>query len=308
MNREIPILDIQDLTKSFQGKKAVDNLNFKVNARDIFGFLGPNGAGKTTTIRMILGLIRPDTGTVKIRGYDIQTQFEQAISQVGAIVESPKFYPNLSGYDNLLLIKNLYPHVKKERIDEVIEIVGLTQRAKDMTKTYSLGMKQRLGIARTLVNYPKIIFLDEPTNGLDPQGIQEIREMISQLALEQDITFFITSHLLYEVEQICNRVAIVKEGRLITQGNVQDLIKKENERLKIYTPSLSQAQIILKESPKVLSIEEFPGGLIVDTIKGSSSELNQLLNGKGIPIEYLIPAKHSLEEIFLQLTDKEELR
>jgi ABC-type multidrug transport system ATPase subunit len=162
----------------------------------VFGFLGPNGAGKTTTIRMILGLIKADSGSAEINGYDTKKDFLKAISSVGAVIKTPEFYSYLSAYQNLALIRNLHPNVPKKRIGEILDIVGLADRAADKVDTYSLGMKQRLGIARALLNYPKLVILDEPTNGLDPQGIKEVREMILQLALEQDITFFISSHLL----------------------------------------------------------------------------------------------------------------
>jgi len=214
---ETNVLEVFRINKSFGSKRVVSDLSFNVAKGDIFGFLGPNGAGKTTTIRMMLGLISIDSGSVKINGFDIRKNFSQAIGRVGAVVETPNFHLYLSGYRNLKLVANLHPEVPKSRIEEVLEIVGLASRAGDKVKTYSLGMKQRLGLARALLNQPSLVFLDEPTNGLDPQGIIEIREMISQLAIEQDITFFITSHQLHEVEQICNKVAILKEGRLLAK-------------------------------------------------------------------------------------------
>lgn len=219
-----PLLETRKLTKSFQGKMIIDHLDLKINKGDVYGFLGRNGQGKTTTIRMLTGLIFPDSGEVEINGLHMKKDFKQAISQIGAIVENPTFYDYLSGYENLLLMVHLIPGIGKEKITEVLEIVGLTKRAKDKVSTYSLGMKQRLGIANALLNDPQLIILDEPTNGLDPQGMIEIKEMILQLSSEKGITFFISSHLLHEIGQICNRVGILNDGRLLAEGDVSELI------------------------------------------------------------------------------------
>jgi ABC-type multidrug transport system, ATPase component len=230
------LLETHNLTKSFRGRKIVENLNLKVMRGDVYGFLGRNGQGKTTTIRMITGLIFPDSGDVMINGCHLKTDFKRAISQIGAIVESPTFYDYLSGYENLSLMANLVPGLNKSRIDEVLEIVRLTNRAKDKVKTYSLGMKQRLGIANALLNNPQLIILDEPTNGLDPQGMKEIKEMILQLSSEKNITFFISSHLLHEMQQLCNRIGIINDGKLLVEGNVKELVGNltENSLEKLY--------------------------------------------------------------------------
>ncbi|UUI42043.1 ABC transporter ATP-binding protein [Oceanobacillus oncorhynchi] len=218
------LLETHKLTKSFQGKTIIDNLNLNIKKGDVYGFLGRNGQGKTTTIRMLTGLIFPDSGEVVINGLNIRGDFKQAISQIGAIVENPVFYDYLSGYENLSLMVNLIPGIGKEKINEVLELVGLTRRAKDKVAAYSLGMKQRLGIANALLNDPQLIILDEPTNGLDPQGMIEIKEMILQLSSKKEITFFISSHLLHEVSQICNRVGILNDGKLLAEGDVSELI------------------------------------------------------------------------------------
>lgn len=220
------LLQTRNLTQSFSGRKIIDNLNLQVMKGDIYGFLGRNGQGKTTTIRLITGLIFPDSGDVIIDGRSLRKDFKKAISNVGAIVESPSFYGYLSGYDNLKLMANLVPGIRKDRNDEVLEIVRLNSRAKDKVKTYSLGMKQRLGIANALLSSPKLIILDEPTNGLDPQGMKEIKEMIVQLASEKNITFFISSHLLHEVEQICSRVGIIDNGKLLSEASIVELTQK----------------------------------------------------------------------------------
>lgn len=223
------LLEVQGLTKTFGSRVAVDRLNLRIAEGDIYGFLGTNGSGKTTTIRMITGLIHPDAGEVRIGGFHLKSQFKSAISLVGAIVENPAFYGYLSAYDNLKLMANLYPSVTRKRVDEVLEIAGLSERAKDKVASFSLGMKQRLGIAGALLNQPKLIILDEPTNGLDPQGMKEIKELIVQLAAEQGISFLISSHLLHDVEQICNKAAVIRKGKLIAEGEVKQLLASGKE-------------------------------------------------------------------------------
>jgi len=219
-------IEVNDLHKSFKDKTAVNGISFKVKKGEVFGFLGPNGAGKTTTIRMMLGLIHPDMGDIRICGYDIKKNFYNAIKDVGAIVEIPKFYLGLTGYMNLRLVANLYPNIKNSKLEEVIELVGLKNWAQKKVKTYSLGMRQRLGIARALLNDPEVVILDEPTNGLDPKGIKEIRELICKLAEKRSITFFICSHILHEIEQMCNSVVILNSGNIVAQGSVKDILSK----------------------------------------------------------------------------------
>lgn len=223
MNKPI-LIETINLNKFYGKKKAIDNLNLIVEEGDVYGFLGPNGSGKTTTIRMLTGLIFPSSGEIKINGYDIVKDRERALEQIGAVVENPSYYPYLSGYDNLRLLAYFYPKLHKSKIDEVLEIVKLNDRSKDKVKTYSLGMKQRLGIAMALLANPKLIILDEPTNGLDPMGIKEVRELVKKLARERNITFFISSHFLSEVEQMCSKVAILQNGELLVQGDVKELI------------------------------------------------------------------------------------
>ncbi|OOC61713.1 ABC transporter ATP-binding protein [Paenibacillus ihbetae] len=224
------LLDAKGLTKTFGTRTAVNRLDLRIEQGDIYGFLGTNGSGKTTTIRMLTGLIHPDAGEVRIGGYRLKSHFKDAIALVGAIVEQPAFYAYLSAYDNLMLAANLLKDVTRTRVLEVLELVGLTDRAKDKVGSYSLGMRQRLGIAGSLLNEPKLIILDEPTNGLDPQGMKEIRVMIGQLAAEQGITFLISSHLLHEVEQMCNKIGIIRCGKLVAEGDVQQLLASGGSR------------------------------------------------------------------------------
>lgn len=296
------VLETLHLSKSFGANKVVDDLNLQVESGDIYGFLGPNGSGKTTTIRLALHLIHPDDGRVLINGHDVQTDFTQAISQVGAIVETPQFYSYLSGRDNLRQMANLIPDLPKGRVDEVLELVGMSKRAADKVKTYSLGMRQRLGIARALLNNPRLVILDEPTNGLDPQGMIEVREMIAQLAAEQQITFFISTHLLHEVEQICNKVAILQRGKLLAQGKVHDLLNTENEVVEVCTPNPREAMAILLGLPFVKAMDPSARGFTAHLEKGHSAELNHRLIAQQIRVDYLIPQQQSLEKFFLELT------
>lgn len=303
--KENHVLEVSNICKSFNGKKVINDISFKVEAGDVFGFLGPNGSGKTTAIRIILGLVHLDAGMVKINGYDIKKSFYKAIKHVGAIVENPSFHGYLSAYDNLMQIANLHPDVPVTRVNEILEYVGLKSRAKDIVKTYSLGMKQRLGIALALINEPTIVFLDEPTNGLDPQGIIEIRELITRLAEEQGITFFVTTHNLHEVEQVCNKVGILKMGRLIAQDYVTNLLYKDKEVINVYTDKTDQALKLLQNTQYVSSQEAVPYGFRIKLDKGFSGELNKLMVENNIKVDYIIPENQTLEQFFIELTGGE---
>ncbi|MCR2805874.1 ABC transporter ATP-binding protein [Paenibacillus soyae] len=227
------ILEVRELTKKLGSRTVVDRLNLRIEEGEIYGFLGKNGSGKTTTIRMITGLVHPDAGEVRICGYDLKSQFKAAISLVGAIVETPAFYAQLTAYDNLKLTANLLPGVTRHRVEEVLTIAGLSERTRDKVGSYSLGMKQRLGIACALLNRPKLIILDEPTNGLDPQGMKEIKELIVQLASEHGISFLISSHLLRDIEQICTMAGIIRNGKLIAECDVRQLRASREEPIAI---------------------------------------------------------------------------
>ena len=211
------MVEVANLGKNIRGVDIVRDISFSVEKRDILGFLGPNGAGKSTTIKMMLGLVKPTNGEVKLGGYDIRTQRESALENVGAMVESPAFYTYMTGYQNLSLYANLYG-LGRERIDEVLNLVHLYDDRNKKVGKYSMGMKQRLGIARAFLNSPSLIILDEPTNGLDPVGIIEIRNIIKNLAETQGITFIICSHILSEVETMCNKLLIINRGEMIAFG------------------------------------------------------------------------------------------
>lgn len=225
------ILETKNLSKDFQGTKAVNKVNLKVNKGDIYGFLGPNGAGKTTTLKLILDLIKPTSGEAFVNGINVQKNGVAALKKVGAMIETPKFYDSLSGYKNLKVFAQLYGETALNRIDEVLEIVELSNAAHKQVKNYSLGMKQRLGIAKAFINDPDIVILDEPTNGLDPFGMKTIRELIIKLAREYDKTFIVSTHLLAEVELMCTKVGIINHGNLIKELEMSELIKEKNENV-----------------------------------------------------------------------------
>lgn len=215
------ILKCNNLTKQVKGKIIVENISFSINKGDIVGLIGPNGAGKTTIIKLILGLIKISEGTVFINGFNIKTNFTKAIEKVGAIVENPDLYMYLSGYDNLKITANNYKNISNKRIDEVIQLVGLEKRIKDKISTYSLGMRQRLGIAEAIINNPELLILDEPTNGLDVEGIIEIRNLIKDLS-NKGIAILISSHNLTEIDNLCNRIIAIKNGRLIANDTIEN--------------------------------------------------------------------------------------
>ena len=236
---EKPLVEIKNVSKRIGSRIIIDNLSLDIFRGEVLGFLGPNGAGKTTTIRMMLGLISITRGEIFIEGKSIRKDYEQAIAKVGGIVENPDMYKYLTGYQNLLHYARMYKGVNKERIYEVIKLVGLEQRIKDKVKTYSLGMRQRLGIAQALLNSPSLLVLDEPTNGLDPAGIHELRALLKKLAAEENIAVFVSSHLLSEMELMCTRVAIIQNGRLIQIQSLVDSL--EDQKNKVLTIALDVA-------------------------------------------------------------------
>ena len=250
------ILKCENLCKSFGKRQILNNVSLEVNQGDILGFIGPNGAGKTTTIKLILGLQSIDSGTVKINGYDIQKEFEKAIEKVGTIVENPDLYMYLSGYDNLKLISNMYKNIDKKRIDEVVKLVKLEQRINDKVSKYSLGMRQRLGIAQALLHKPNLLILDEPTNGLDPEGIKELRELIKDLAEKENMAIVISSHNLSELESFCNKVTIIKNGKIVETSTINEVKKVEHSYI-IEIDNLEDIQKIIEKKIEKISETKF---------------------------------------------------
>lgn len=219
------ILDVNNLSKKFKNFTAVDNISFQLHSGEILGFLGPNGAGKTTTIKMITGLIKSNSGSITINGYDINKDFEDAMSNVGAIVETPHLYENMTGYENIKFFSNLCKNATKEHIEECIKLSGLKNRLNDKVKNYSLGMKQRLGLTIALLNNPKLLILDEPTNGLDPIGIKVLREFLKDLAHNKNLSILVSSHILTEMELLCDKVLIITNGKMRCIKSMEEINK-----------------------------------------------------------------------------------
>ncbi len=293
------------LSKNFGKIQAVDNLNLEIRRGEVFGFLGPNGAGKSTTVGMILGLIGSSAGSIELFGQKLNGDRWAALRRVGAIIEEPAFYPYLSGRDNLEVISRAVGGIGKEKIDEVLERVNLLERGGDKYSHYSMGMKQRLGIASTLLKDPELIILDEPTNGLDPAGTKEVRDLIPRLAHEKR-SVFLCSHLLHEVQLVCKRVAIIKQGKLLECADVEELTSK-GQAFQITVQDIARAADILKALPWVKSVKQDGHQLVVDAPKASGAELNEMLARQNIFASEIIMRSNSLEEVFLQLTGGESV-
>jgi ABC-2 type transport system ATP-binding protein len=297
------VLRTHDLSKRYGQRPAVNGLNLEVRRGEIFGFLGPNGAGKTTTIRMALGLITPTEGSVEVLGQDVATSRAEILPRVGALIETPALYPYMSGRDNLRAVAAVLGGVAPERIDTVLELVGLAGRQRDRVRTYSLGMKQRLGVAIALLHDPALLVLDEPANGLDPAGIVEMRDLMRQLAGEGK-TVFISSHVLSEVRQICTRVAIINFGRLVTETTVDALIGGRGEYLVRLEPAqTNEALTLVRGQPWGSDARvDNTGGLITRAPGGRGRDLNLFLVQAGLAPNTLSEHTEDLEQVFLRLT------
>ncbi|WP_042356039.1 ABC transporter ATP-binding protein [Bacillus rubiinfantis] len=292
-------LSVNNVKKVIGRREIIKGLSFDLREGEVFGFLGPNGAGKTTTIRMLVGLIKPTSGSIHICGCNLKDDFEAALSQLGCIVENPELYPYLSGYDNLLHFARMLPGVGNERILEVTQLVGLTERIHDRVKTYSLGMRQRLGIAQALLGNPKVLILDEPTNGLDPAGIREMREFIRFLAEQQGLSVLVSSHLLSEIQLLCDRVAIIVNGTIITTNTVEKLLANREKMVWRLQP-LTEGRKVLQA---LTAIEEKADGTIWTEYKEQKiAEWNKQLVKSGVSVLEMHRKMPVLEDLFLELT------
>lgn len=291
------VLEVKNLNKSYGRKKVLNNVSFKIEAGEILGFIGPNGAGKTTTIKLILGLQLIDSGEVIINGYDIKKDFVKAIEKVGAIVENPDAYMYLTGRKNLELIASLYKDVSKDKVKEIIKLVGLEKRIDDKVSKYSLGMCQRLGIASALLASPNLLILDEPTNGLDPEGIKELRDLVKRLAKE-GVAVLISSHNLAELENFCTNVCIIKNGTIISESKITEL-KKDNEcYYEIEVSKVRGLKSILQKDDEIIDDN-------IIHVKRSKKEVAELVKEivqKGIDVYQVKLVEASLEEAFLKET------
>ncbi len=297
------ILRTEGLWKQYGAVTAVADMHLRVYEREVFSFLGPNGAGKSTTVGMILGLVRPTKGRVLVFDTDVATHPWPVLKRVGAVIETPAFYPYLSAYDNLKTLTIALQDVPKGRIEQMLELVGLQERGRDPYKTYSLGMKQRLGIASTLLRNPDLIILDEPTNGLDPAGTREIRELIPRLAREGH-SVFLCSHLLHEVQAVSDRIAIVKQGRLVQEGTVEELLGRA-EYLRLRADDTDALRRALGAIPWVTGVASMDGCLRVAAPTARAAELNGVLAAQGVLLSELAPWEMELESVFLELTGEE---
>ncbi|WP_178025336.1 ABC transporter ATP-binding protein [uncultured Paenibacillus sp.] len=314
-----PVLMVKRLKKKIGRKWIVHEVNFEVYAGEIFGFLGPNGAGKTTTIRMLVDLIRPTEGQVHICGYDVQREPESALRCVGSIVENPEVYGYLTGRENLEHFARMIPGIEAKRIEEVVRLVGLTGRIDDKVKTYSLGMRQRLGIAQALLGRPKLLILDEPTNGLDPKGIKEMRGFIRRLA-EDGMAVFVSSHLLSEIQLLCDRVAIIGRGRVLAVGKVDELIQANRSYVVWELEPREPGERLLRSADGVSVLNE-AGNVLDDTImagiRGQAivtqmqpeliPGLVQRLVQEGVQVEAVQKVNPTLEQLFLEMTEGESI-
>ena len=296
------ILECKNLCKVFGKKKILKNVSLKIEEGDILGFIGPNGAGKTTTIKLILGLQSITKGTVSINGYDIQNNFTKAIEKVGAIVENPDMYMYLSGYDNLKLVANLYKGITKERIDKVVKLVKMENRINDKVSKYSLGMRQRLGIAQAILHNPKLLILDEPTNGLDPEGIKEMRELLVKLAQEEKMAILISSHNLAELDNFCNKVCIIKNGEVIETSEISKIKNNARKSFKIFETNNSEMTKKLINNIG-LDFEKIDDKKIkINIDKDEVPELIKSLVENNIKIYEVKEEEKTLEEAFFEKT------
>lgn len=299
------IIEINSLTKDFKDLRAVNSLNLNVFEGDVFGFLGPNGAGKSTTIRMLLSLIKPTEGSIKLFGKTLEKNRIDILKRIGAIVEKPDFYGYLSAYKNLEILGKISgKEISKNRIMEVLELIGLSKRYKSKVKTFSHGMKQRLGLGQALLHNPDLIILDEPTTGLDPQGMKEIRDLILHLSKVEKKTIFLSSHILYEVELVANRMIIINKGTTKVEGFVKDLLNAKKLKVSIEVNDEEKTTNLLTNSQWINKLESQAKTVFIFSLENDEiAALNRYLVENGIDVSAVIPTR-SLEDYFLKITDE----
>lgn len=302
----LPVLSINNLTKQYGPKKVVNNVTFSVFAGQILGFVGPNGAGKSTTIRMITGLTPITDGEVRICGYSVKNNFQNAIENVGAIIEMPQFYPYLSGMKNLKLYASFYGKQAANRINQIVKLVGLENRINDKVSKYSLGMKQRLGIAQALLNKPKLLILDEPTNGLDPNGIVEMRNILKTLAEKENIAIIISSHNLAELEHICDVITLINNGRIIkfkTMHEIQEMLNNK-QRIQLACNYPNYAATTIKERYKI-DCKVIGNSIIVPVEERNIGTIISYLHHKKVKVFSIKKIHKSLEELYFELLNSD---
>ncbi len=300
------VLELTNLRKTIKGKEIVKGVNLTLYPSQIYGFLGPNGAGKTTTIRMIVGLIKPTEGSVRICGYSVAHDFVKALSNVGCIIESPDMYKYLTGMENLLQFAAMNKTISQQRIKDVVEMVGLQHRVNDKVSTYSLGMRQRLGIAQAIIGKPKLLILDEPTNGLDPAGITEFRNLIRKLAYEDGMTVFVSSHLLLEIQQMCDIVSIIKQGSVIKTATIQEIIQHD-DKIEWQINDPEKAIAILRDHWQIEATQLKTNTISAKIGRHPLEKLNGFFIREGLELTYCTAKQNTLEDLFLGLTEGDQI-
>lgn len=292
-----PIVELQNLTKVIGNKKIIDDVSLSLYPGQITGFLGPNGAGKTTTIRMMVGLMKRTSGEILIDGKPLSEDFEEGLSKVGVIVENPEMYKFMSGYKNLLHFARMQKNISNERIDEVVRQVGLEQRINEKVSTYSLGMRQRLGLAQALLHRPKFLILDEPTNGLDPAGIREFREHLRVIAETEGVSVFVSSHMLSEIELMCDRIAVIQNGRLV---DIRDMsVTAQSHYYLELSPDEKAKELLVSNG---YTVESLPVGLVLQAEKNQIPSIIKLLTANQVEVFAVQPHRKTLEDQFLEMT------
>jgi len=306
---EQPIMQIRNISKQIGQKTIIDQLSFDVPRGEVFGFLGPNGAGKTTTIRMMVGLMSISEGEILINGLNISKQFEQTIQHVGAIVENPEMYKFLTGYQNLIHYARMNKGITKQRIQEVVKLVGMENRIHDKVKTYSLGMRQRLGVAQAILHKPALLILDEPTNGLDPAGIRELRDYLRRLTKEEGTSVVVSSHLLSEMELMCDRVAIIQNGKLIDVRLIKDYGIQDGDKLRVLfrIGDVSKALAVIQTQELKWDVELTEAGIILVMQKDQIPVVNKLLTAADVDVFGIEALNQSLEDKFLAMTGSDQI-
>lgn len=297
------VLELKNVNKSFGNRKVIDNISLEVREGEIYGFLGPNGSGKTTTIKMILRLISSDSGDIKVNGFDTKKQFEQAMECIGAIVENPDMYKYMSGIDNLKLHARIR-NIDAKRINEVLEMVELKGRENDKVGKYSLGMKQRLGLALTLLHKPKVLILDEPTNGLDPAGIKKLRDILKEIAHKDGVAVFVSSHILSEMQLMCDKVAVIDNGKIV---KIEEITTQEEkiETVELKINNTEKTIQILKEKFDI-DAKKIGNSIEITLLSEILPKVIKELVSADVEIKAVIPKEHNLEEIFFNATEKKE--
>jgi ABC-2 type transport system ATP-binding protein len=292
-----PVVELKNISKTIRNKKIIDNLNLSLYPGQITGFLGPNGAGKTTTIRMMVGLMKQSGGDIVIDGVSLSDDFEKGLSKVGVIVENPEMYKFMSGYKNLLHFARMHKGVTKEKIDDVVRQVGMQNRIHEKVGSYSLGMRQRLGLAQALLHSPKFLILDEPTNGLDPAGIREFRHYLRKIADEQGVSIFVSSHMLSEIELMCDRIAVIQNGKLI---DIREMSETQESSYYIEATPAEKAQQVLVDGG--FTVEPFKDGFLVNAEQHQIPGLVESFIADGVQVFAVQPQRKTLEDEFLEMT------